>query len=194
MNSGSNSVLESSVKRLLAIDFGTGAEGGVGSGRKTTVGGKVGSRQKTTVVRPSYVLTIEEGIAVPFTGRVCNSDIDVVHFNVRLIVNAKEILRFMQQLCSAKQHIIRDPNGQPQNPRYAKHNQITILESRISSINRQDETHDLYRYGEDAVVELDLVCEYVFSKKGYEDIKPLSVKQSQVIQTMPMGMDPRYGR
>jgi hypothetical protein len=194
MNSGSNSVLKSSVKRLLSIDFGTGVERSVGSRRKTILGGNVRSRRKATVVPPSYVLMIEEGLAVPLTGRVCNSDIDVVHFNVRLIVNSKDILRFMQQLCSAKQHIIRDPNGQLQNPRYAKHNQITILESKISSINRQDEIHDLYRYGEDAVVGLDLICEYVFSKKGYDDIKPISVKQSQVIQTLPGSMDPRRGR
>jgi hypothetical protein len=193
MNSGSNTVLESSVKRLLGIDFGTGVMGSIGFRRKTAVTGSVGTRRKAAVSPPSYVLTVDQGLTVPFTGRVCNSDIDVVHFNVSLIVDAKDILRFMQQLCSAKQHVIRDPNVQLQNPRYAKHNQITILESRISSINRQDETHDLYRYGEDAVVELDLICEYVFSKKGYDDIKPASVKQSLMLPAAPPGMDPRYG-
>jgi len=191
MNSGSNSVLESSVKRLLGIDYGSGLERTAGTRRKTTVRADVRPGRKTTAVPPSYVLTIEEGLAVPFTGRVCNSDIDVVHFNVSLIVNAKEVLRFMQQLCSAKEHIVREFGGQVQSPRKAKHNQITILESKISSINRQDVIHDLYRYGEDAVVELDLICEYVFSKKGYEDIKPMSVKQSQVIQTITTGMEPR---
>ena len=194
MNSGSNSVLESSVKRLLGINFSAGMQGSAGSRRKTTVRGNVRSGRRTAVVPPSYVLTIDEGLAVPFTARVCNSDVDVVHFNLRLIVNTKDVLRFMQQLCSAKQHIIRESSGQIRDPRYAKHNQITILESKISTINRQDNIHDLYRYGEDAVVELDLICEYVFSKKGYDDIKPISVKQSQVLQTMPAGMDPGRGR
>ena len=109
----------------------------------------------------------------------------IVHFNVRVVVSTKAVLRFMQQLCSAKRHIIRESSGQIQGPRYAKHNQITILESKITSVNRQDEIHKYYRYGEDAVVELDLICEYVFSNKGYDDIKPVSVKKSQIIQTMP---------
>ena len=58
-----------------------------------------------------------------------------------------------------------------------KHNQITILESRISSIERDDVAHDLYRYGDDAVVHLDLVCEYIFNRAGYEQVEPESVKQ-----------------
>jgi len=39
--------------------------------------------------------------------------------------------------------------------------------------------HDLYRYGEDAVVELELVCEYIFNKKGYDEIKPELVKKGE---------------
>jgi hypothetical protein len=37
-------------------------------------------------------------------------------------------------------------------------------------------SHRYYRYGDDNVVELDLVCEYIFNTKGYEPIKPESVK------------------
>jgi hypothetical protein len=182
MNSGSKSVFESPVKRFLDISFDTGEKG------------LYKSRQKKAVGQPGYVLTIEDGLVLPWTSRVCNDDVDVVHFNVRVIVSTKAVLRFMQQLCSAKQHIIRESNGQIRGPRYAKHNQITILESEIKSIDRRDEIHDLYRYGEDAIVELDLICEYVFSRKGYDDIKPESVKQSQIIPTVPVGWDLRRGR
>jgi hypothetical protein len=193
MNSGSNSVFESPVKRLQSIWFSD--ESVIGRFVKTTAKGRL-TRSSSRVARdiPMYVLTIQDGLTLPWTSRVCNDDIDVVHFNVRVVVSTKAVLRFMQQLCSAKRHIIRQSSGQIQGPRYAKHNQITILESKITSINRQDGIHKNYRYGEDAVVELDLICEYVFSTKGYDDIKPVSVKQSQVIQTMPMGMDPRRGR
>jgi hypothetical protein len=191
VNSGSNSVFESPVKRLGSIWF-TSDEPAIGRLVKTTFRGP-STRSTSRVARdmPMYVLTIQDGVTLPWTSRVCNDDIDVVHFNVRVVVSTKSVLRFMQELCSAKRHIIRESSGQIQGPRYAKHNQITILESKITSINRQDEIHKYYRYGEDAVVELDLICEYVFSKKGYDDIKPVSVKESQIIQTMPGELGPR---
>jgi hypothetical protein len=194
MNSGSNNVFESPVKRLQNIWFNSD-ELVMGRFMKTMVKGR-STKSTSRVARdmPIYVLTIQDGLTLPWTSRVCNDDIDVVHFNVRVVVSTKAVMRFMQQLCSAKRHIIRQSSGQIQGPRYAKHNQITILESKIMSINRQDGIHKNYRYGEDAVVELDLICEYVFSTKGYDDIKPVSVKQSQVIQTMQVGMDSRRGR
>ena len=179
MNSGSDSVFKSPVKRLLGVGFrGSGASAYVSRGRTT------GDSD-----RPRYVLTIWDGLTVPCTARACNDDIDVVHFNVRVVVGTKAVLRFMQQLCSAKQHVIRESSGQVQSPRDAKHNQITILEYKIRSVNRRDKAHGLYRYGEDAVVELDLICEYVFNRKGYDEIKPESVKKSQIIQTLPMDWD-----
>jgi hypothetical protein len=189
MNSNSSSVFTSPVKRLLNISF-TSTGPVIGSTIKTvTMGPSTKSTAQIARDVPRYVLTIQDGLVLPCTGRVCNDDIDVVHFNVRVVISTKAVLRFMQQLCSAKQHIIRETGGQLQGPRYAKHNQITILESKITSIYRLNETHSLYRYGEDAVVELDLICEYVFSKKGYEDIKPETVKKSQMVQSLLTGSD-----
>jgi hypothetical protein len=175
MNSGSKNVFTSPVKRFLGVSFGS---------RQATTSM---SRSTTTEDKPYYVLTNYDGLTTPCTSRICNDDIDVVHFNVRVAVSKNAVLQFMQQLCSAKQHMIRESSGQTQEPRYAKHNQITILEHRIASIDRRDKNHDLYRYGEDAVVELDLTCEYIFSKKGYDDIKPESVKKSQIIQSTDTG-------
>jgi len=190
VNSGSNSVFTSPVKRLLSVWF-TSTEPVTGRIIKTTVSTRRSTKSTARIARdmPRYILKIQDGLVLPCTARVCNDDIDVVHFNVRVVLSTKVVLRFMQDLCGAKQHIIRESSGQIGGPRYAKHNQITILESKIASVVRQDETHSLYRYGEDAVVELDLVCEYVFSRKGYDDIKPESVKQSQIIEIVPMGMD-----
>ena len=167
MNSGSSSVFTSPVKRLLGVSFTKGRERSRGS-------------KEEAVDKPSYVLSIEDGLTTerPFTGRICNGDVDVVHFNVSVVVNAKTVLSFMQQLCSAKQHKFRGFFSGAQEQIF-KHNQITVLESEIRPVDREDETHNLYRYGEDAVVELDLICEYVFNKNGYEEIKPESVKKSQ---------------
>ena len=161
LNSGSNSVFTSPVKRLLDVSFAASDKG---------AGGKVAA------VRPSYVLSIEEALTEPHTGRFCNDDIDVVHFNIAVVVSTKAVLPFMQQLCSAKQHKFRGFSGEEQEQVF-KHNQITVLESNIRSIDREDTTHNLYRYGEDAVVVLDLICEYIFNKNGYDEIKPESVKE-----------------
>jgi hypothetical protein len=161
LNSGSNSVFTSPVKRLLDVSF-------AASDRRT--GGKA------TAVRPSYVLSVEGVLINPFTGRFCNDDIDVVQFNVVVVVSTKAVLPFMQQLCSAKQHKFRGFSGEEQEQVF-KHNQITVLESNIRSIDRKDTAHNLYRYGEDAVVESDLICEYIFNKNGYDEIKPESVKE-----------------
>ncbi|MHC4641814.1 MAG: hypothetical protein ACYS32_09235 [Planctomycetota bacterium] len=189
MNSTSNNVFTSPVKRLRGIWFTTGEPTTRRVVRTAVTGRTLRPSSRTAKDMPRYVLTIHDGLAVPLTGHVCNSDIDVVHFAVRVIVNTKAVLGFMQDLCSAKEHFVLESNGQIQSPRSAKHNQITILESKIKSIDREDEIHNLYRYGEDAIVELDLICEYVFSTKGYDGIKPLSVKQSQVLPTNPMGWD-----
>lgn len=82
----------------------------------------------------------------------------------------------MQQLCSAKQHKFRGFWGESQEQVF-KHNQITILQSQITPIDREDDTHSLYRYGEDAVVRLDLICEYIFKKSALDEIKPKSVEE-----------------
>jgi len=171
LNSGSDSVFTSPVKRLMSISFGTGQQVSV-TRRYASKAGKEELRDK-----PSYVLSFGDVQVLPCTGRVSNEDIDVVHFNVAVIVGADAVLPFMRELCSAKRHKFRgwDNNGQEQ---IFKHNQITILEYRITSIDREDSSHLLYRYGDDAVLRLDLTCEYIFVKAGYDAIKPEAVKES----------------
>lgn len=161
VNSGSRSVFTSPVKRLSDVSF---------------TAGDSRSRTETADGRPGYVLSVEGGLTESCTGRFCNDDIDVVHFKVSVVVSAKAVLGFMEQLCSAKQHKFRGLSGDDQE-QILKHNQITILESEISSIDRGDQTHMFYRYGEDAVVELDLICEYIFNKIGYDEIKPKNISE-----------------
>lgn len=175
LNSGSDSVFTSPVKRLMSVNFGSSSAGGrVVSYRERAAGSGLPSDSRP----PTYVLSSGVGqLTEPCTGRVCNEDIDVVHFNIRVVVSAKAVLPFMQQLCSAKQHEFNGWSGSEQE-RVFKHNQITILRSRIEPIDRQEQNHNLYRYGEDGVVEMNLVCEYIFNKNGYDEIKPDSVKES----------------
>jgi len=159
INSGSKSVFTSPVKRLMGASF--------------AVSGTDDTKRMT---KPTYVLSDFEGLTNSPTKRICDKDIDVVHFNVVVIVSSKGILPFMQELCSAKEHKFRGFPGTEQEQSF-KHNQITILESQIKPIDLKDKTHELYRYGDNAVVELDLICEYIFNKSGYDEIKPQSVKK-----------------
>jgi len=186
MNSGSNSVFTSPVKRLVSLTFTMGLKrpgtSTVFTGRRRRGGA---GRQKGEADKPNYVLSFDDGLTESCTGRFTDDDIDVIHFNVAVVVGAKEVLPFMKQLCSAKQHIIRDfgqvasdPGRKPRDTEYGKHNQITILETKIRSVEPGLATHRLYRYGEDSVVELELICEYIFNKKGYDDIKPEPVKKT----------------
>ena len=150
------------VKRLISVGFAIG---------DTRIGGNM-------AVRPPYVLSDEEGeLTQPHTGRFCDDDIDIVHFDVVVVVSTKAVLSFMEELCSAKEHKFRGFSGVEQERDFV-HNQITVLKSDIRPINRKANDHNLYRYGEDAVVELDLICEYIFDKSGYDEIKPKSVKET----------------
>lgn len=182
MNSraSARSVLTAQVKRLVGVSFtmvalerseklrGSRSYRGRGRGR--------GRSRESEVDKPSYVFTATDGLTETCTGRFCNDDIDVVHFDVTVVVRMESILPFMKELCVAKRHKFKGFFGELASEQVFKHNQITVLESSFRSIDPRDPLHASYRYGEEAVVELDLVCEYIFNKKAYESIKPEAVK------------------
>ncbi len=175
MNAGSNSVLASPVKRLMRIGFTLGDVKGM-----RFQGSRAGRRfaKTSSEGKPTYILSKQDGLAESCTGRLSTGDIDVIHFNVVVLVGADAVLPFMQEFCSAKEHQSRGWKGQLLPPQTHKHNQITILESNIRLIDAQnDQNHYLYRYGEDAVMELDLICEYIFNKTGYDEVKPETIKK-----------------
>jgi len=170
MNTGSKSVLTSPVKRLMRASFAL-SEGGAMRARAFRMVQR--NAKKSADDKPSYILSAQDGLTESYTGRFCNEDIDVVHFNLAVLVSADSVLPFMQKLCSAKEHKFKGWDGKLDPPQTFKHNQISILESNIKPIDTQnDPSHYLYRYGEDAVVELELICEYIFNKTGYNEIKP----------------------
>jgi hypothetical protein len=174
-NSGSESVLTSPVKRLIHVSFIKSARSfsSRSRGRRRRQAGGAGTR----LDRPSYVLSIRDGFTEPCTDRLCSDDIDVVHFTLSVLVRTKDVPLFMQQFCSSKEHKFRGFSGNEPEGTFT-HNQITILEYDISPINRSSEEHKLYEYGEDALVKLDLICEYIFDRKGYDEIKPEAIKKA----------------
>lgn len=194
MNTGYDNVLTAPVKRFMGITFTMGLKStrsSRSSGVFRTIRGRgrrssASSNRTENADRPRYVREQADGLTESCTGRYCSQEqgvegVDVTHFNFSVIVNTKSVLPFMKELCSVKEHQFRgypDPN-QPdqalQPPQTFKHNQITILESSMGSIDPDDMTHRYYRYGDEPVVSLDLICEYVFDIEGYFKIIPKPV-------------------
>jgi hypothetical protein len=100
---------------------------------------------------------------------------DVVHFSLVVVLSTKAIVPFMRELCSAKEHSFRGFTGQDPEKIF-KHNQITILESRVKPLSSLSADNQYYRYGSDSVAEVEMVCEYIFNKQGYDAIKPDLIK------------------
>ncbi len=175
MNEGSSKVSDSAVKRIIAVSFSqpvvTAPASSGGSSRSR--GSRVSSDGDLFV----YVREGEMPLGVnPWTERVTDEKNDVIHFSFAVILESSKIIPFMRELCSVKDHKFREgfqPDGQLMELR---HNQITVLNYNHETVERQDPEHLYYRYGDDPVVRLDLICEYIFSKKGYESIKPESIE------------------
>lgn len=168
--SRSESALTSPVKRLVSVSFGR-----VVKREKAAPGSK--SVDRGTVERPKYVLSLEDALAWPHTGRYCTKDTDVVHFNVVVVVSSEWILPFMQELCGVKEHKFSGWHNDNQEQVF-RHNQITILDSKVQAIDPEHIEHEYYRYGQDAVVELSLICEYIFNAAAYEEVKPKAVTEA----------------
>ncbi len=198
MNAGSERVADSGVKRLLGIgfqqpilDIPTASPqmmnplGGIGGmGRQTAAGDQ-----------PVYILPggASPLVSKPWTGRVGSEELDVVHFAVSVIVDSRFVQAFLKELCSTKPHTFREGFSESGKIQEAQHNQITILQCTYSSVDKQSQAHAYYRYGTVAVMRIDLVCEYLFYRKAYDEIKPEPIKvilgQSDQVQSAP-GMGP----
>ncbi|MFA6185642.1 MAG: hypothetical protein WC770_00295 [Phycisphaerae bacterium] len=174
INKGSASVSQSSVKRLLGIRFGSADAANVGGA------GTTGSTNATEL--PQYVVQGGGQLCIAWTKRTSGEKIDVVHFSVAVVIRANDVLKFMDTLCGEKEHYFAGYKGELERQKL-KHNQITILQSNIESVDRQNAEHIRYRYGQDAVVHLNLICEYIFNKEGYDAIKPKTVA-AQLSPTM----------
>ena len=166
MNSGPGDVMDFPVKRLMEVSF--------GSGERT--------RSGSTLARPGYVTSNDKGLTTSYTARISDERWDIVHFKVIVLMKSRSVLPFMNELCSAKEHTFKRWSGAEPVQTF-RHNQITVLETNINPVIVNTVTtrtgasgHELYRYGDDAVVEVELVCEYIFERVGYDEIKPEFIK------------------
>lgn len=164
MNKGSSGVDGSAVKRVMRIGFETPDK-------------LLGTKEsKPSQQRPNYVVKPEDQLTVSLTGRLSNESEDIVHFSIVAVVRTSAVLQFMQELCSEKQHQWMGYTGMDSAQTF-KHNQISILESRVTSVSPEAPEHLRYRYGQEPAAQVELVCEYIFNKKGYEPIYPDALKE-----------------
>lgn len=196
MNSGSEKVSTSAVKRLMGVsfsslDFGSDTTNtrldfrrdrsfqGSSANRDIPnyIGGEDESKSSSRFSPTSSTTSlISNFVDTPLTNRMGDDDVDVIHFAFSVLVDNRLVMAFMKELCSVKEHVFRTDfkaNGQLVK---GQHNQITILQSDLRAVDKQAPEHELYRYGKGAVMQLDLVCEYQFVRAGYDSIKPDPVK------------------
>ena len=174
MNGNQGQVSASPVKRLIGVSF----SGPVVISAKSNQRGLSRMTLGTRDV-PNYVTEMSPSLFMTKspTLRLSDDDVDVVHFAVSVLVDNRYVMAFMKELCSEKQHAFRADFDIDGAVMQLKHNQITILQSDMAAVDKQAEEHALYRYGKGAVVKLDLVCEYLLYRKGYDVIKPDPIRK-----------------
>jgi hypothetical protein len=194
VNAASKDELESPVKRLIAISFAApdaslvvraGRTGG-SSGPSIGTGGAEGAFMLgMDPEAPKYFVTGMIDNVAPtgsLTGRVTNEDIDVVHFTFAVVMRSSSLMPFVKQLCSEKKHVFKGFDGKAA-PQELVHNQITVIGGSVSPVDvTVDETLN-YRYGTEALYKVNFVCEYIFSRSGYDAIKPAIVKNPPAATT-----------
>lgn len=183
VNISSTSVVNAPVKRLVEISFGgdplSGASGPATGGADTA--GIVTRRVADSAMRmPIYVLDPGETsnttaggetgapktktyfgqMTRSWTNRASDDLIDVVHFELSVIIDTTAIVDFVNIMQDVK-----TSEG-------TRRNQITVLLMNTSPINLRQEEAAGYYYGGGSLAELRMICEYVFFHKGYQDLMP----------------------
>jgi hypothetical protein len=193
-NENARNELDAPVKRLIAISFAApdasaiirlpkvGVGGGGGGGGPVLSAPAAGEEASTGSFAldnetPRYARTVTDNV-VPGgspTGRICNDDIDVVHFSVAVVLRSSSLMPFVKQLCTEKTHTFKGFNGKAAPQQYV-HNQITVLGATVSPVDVAMDELAYYRYGDEALYKVNLVCEYIFNKSGYDEAKPAVIK------------------
>lgn len=166
VNAGSKKVADSAVKRLLGVRFDSG---------NAVIETSLKTGDASVIELPGYTTKDKSGLCNDWTSRMDNEKLDIVHFSLAVVVDVKDVMRFIEALCSEKEHIFKGYKGKEPEQKF-RHNQITVLQSNIDSIDLKAPEHLRYRYGSDAVVKLNLICQYIFVHEGYEPIMPELIK------------------
>jgi hypothetical protein len=106
-----------------------------------------------------------------FTDRGRNSDYDVVHFALNLVVDPRDLPKVLLELC--------------------RQNFITPIQVQYRGVNAAAATNGGYLYGSGPLVNVDIACEALFFRSNYESMMPPIVKEileGKVASNTGMGM------
>ena len=118
----------------------------------------------------------------PYTRHVGNDVVDVVQFEVGVVIDAARLNDLLRVLQSEKATLDAG-TGQAGNVR----NQITVLSLDVQPLSIDAERTNGFYYGNCAVQVARLLCEYVFFKAGYKDLVPPAVLEAPAVDTgMPL--------
>lgn len=177
-NEGAKDELNAPIKRLIAISFSSpdaaslirlGRVGGTST--MGPMSGEMGSGGLAMDPEaPHYYKAGVPDTVCPtgtLTARVSNEDIDVVHFSFGVVMRSSSLMPFIKHLCSEKKHTFRGFDGKAA-PQEFVHNQISVLAGTVAPVDLAVDEAMYYRYGDDALYKVNLVCEYVFNRGGYD--------------------------
>jgi hypothetical protein len=186
-NAGSKSVLDAPVKRLLGISFAVpdstalNRVRAVGPASAATAApvseyGGTAAAFALNPEWPQYVKTATDAFVSPTpTNRISDGSIDVVHFSFAVVLRASNLMPFITELCSEKNHTFTGFDGKSP-PRQCVRNQITVMGYTAYPVDLTVDEAQFYRYGNDSLYRLNLVCEYIFDRAGYDAVMPEVIK------------------
>ncbi|MBN1844975.1 MAG: hypothetical protein JW810_04790 [Sedimentisphaerales bacterium] len=115
----------------------------------------------------------ENILAIPFSQHATNDVIDVVQFEVGVVIDSASLQDFILALQSEKVTLATALDGTPRNQN--RRNQITVLQVDVEPIDIQAEKDAGYFYGGGSLQVLRVTGEYIFFHKGYQDWMPQPV-------------------
>ncbi len=190
INYPSRSVAKSPVKRLIEISFG----GPAFSGRPSVSDDKRKAEIVTRRVNNSVYMTPEylraraskagasgKGssgsygqMTYAWTKRSSDKLVDVVHFEIAVVIDSTRINDFIDVLQSDK--FTEDVSGNGEITKTNRRNQMTVLQIQLDPLNITEEEKGGFFYGPSSLKVLRVICEYTFYREGYDRYMPEMVK------------------
>ena len=195
-NGGSESVAASAIKRLISISFSAEESSQRQTSSKSRGGADGAVRGRGSLSLPEYVTSLKKqtrqsgssrsrqsvstagvmwgNMVESWTGRVSDGLLDVVHFEVAVVVDTSRITDFLGALREAK-YTVSEQDGR--SVQTNKRNQIVVLQISMEPVDVEVEQQSGYYYGPASVAVLRVACEYSFFREGYVRHMPASVKE-----------------
>jgi hypothetical protein len=159
--------------------MGGGGMGGGGMGGRPGMGGGMSA--------PAAGGATYEGQITPsWTHRSCDDIVDVVQFEVAVVIDTDRINDFINVLQSEKTTPVTGADGKTTSENWR--NQITVLLASVDPVSVDAEKNGGYYYGSASLGVLRVVCEYLFFKSGYDKYKSNAVKKVFEAPTAMGGM------